>query len=67
MICAISTGLVFAGQSQQPPAKQAAAAPADTGKNTAAEAAVNQMVEKIVAKETALAATTRFRPLALAE
>jgi len=58
VICAISTGLVFAGQSQQP-AKQASAATADTGKNTAAEAAVNQMVEKIVARETALAATMK--------
>ena len=59
VICAISTGLVFAAQSQQQPAKQAAAATADTGKNTAAEAAVNQMVEKIVARETALAATMK--------
>ena len=60
MICVISTGLVFAGQSQQPSgSKQAAATAADTGKNTAAEAAVNQMVEKIVARETALAATMK--------
>src|SRR5438309_972482 len=60
MICVISTGLVFAGQSQQPSgSKQAAATTADTGKNTAAEAAVNQMVEKIVAREAALAATMK--------
>src|SRR5579862_2063743 len=58
--CVISTGLVFAQQPQQRPgSKQPAAATADAGKNSAAEAAVNQMVEKIVAKETALSAAMK--------
>src|SRR5215510_11829622 len=60
MICVISTGLVFAGQAKQPSgSKKAAATPADASKNTAAEAAVNQIVEKIVARETALTATMK--------
>jgi hypothetical protein len=60
IICVISTGLVFAGQSQQPSgSKQAASAPADTAKTAAAETAVNQIIEKIVAKETALGATMK--------
>ena len=60
IICVISTGLVFAGQSQQKSgSKQTAPGSADATKNTAAETAVNQIIEKIVAKETALAATMK--------
>src|SRR5215467_158413 len=55
MICVISTGIVFAGQSTQPSGpKQPAAPPVDTTKNKATEAAVTQIVEKIVSRETAL-------------
>jgi hypothetical protein len=55
MICVISTSLVFAGQSTQPSgSKQTPTPPAVTAKNTAAEAALTQMVEKIVVRETAL-------------
>ena len=60
MICVISTGLVFAGQSTQKSAsKQTAPTPPDTTKNAAAEAAVNQIVEKVIARETALGGTMR--------
>src|SRR5690242_3387466 len=60
IICAANTGLVFAGQSQQKPgSKQTASAPADATKNTAADTAVNQIIEKVVANETALGATMK--------
>src|SRR5690242_16333392 len=67
MVCAVSTGLVFAGQSQKAaPTKQgqtAAATPTDP-KTSAAEAALTQLVDKIVAKESALSATmTGMHPL----
>ncbi len=67
-ICAISTGLVFAGQSQKPgagkqPSSVPPAGPTDT-KTSAAEVAANQIVDKIVAKESALSATmTGMHPL----
>ena len=64
LVAAVSTGLVFAGQSQKTaPGKQASSGtnappvnPADI-KTSAAEAALNQIVDKIVAQESALSAT----------
>src|SRR5262249_25733770 len=57
----ISSGLLFAGQSpkQDSGTKQTAAPSADNAKTEAATAAVNQMIDKIIAKEIALGQTMR--------
>ena len=57
IICLTGASLVFAGQSQQK--SETASAPADAAKNAAAQTAVNQIIEKIVARETALGATMK--------
>jgi len=55
IICLVTPALVFAGQSpQQPASKQTPARPADATKNTAADTAISQIIDKIVAKESAL-------------
>jgi hypothetical protein len=62
IILLISTGLIFAGQSSPTPAPTQTAPTATGGnaaKSTAADSAVNQIVDKIVAKETALATTMK--------
>ncbi len=62
IISVISAGLVFAGQSspQAPGSKQQAVpGPADSKKTTTADTAVNQIIDKITAKEAALAATMK--------
>jgi Peptidase family M48 len=60
IICLLSTGLIFAAQSSQqaPAAKQTTSATAGTTKS-ASEAAVSQIVDKIVARETAMAETMK--------
>ena len=56
----IGTGLMFGQSSQQAPgSKQAVSGPADTKTSTSAEAAANQIIDKIVAKEAALGATMK--------
>ena len=61
IVSLISSGLLFAGQApqQQSATKQTAAPSADNTKTEAATAAVNQMIDKIIAKENALAQTMR--------
>src|SRR5690242_14826872 len=61
IVSLIGSGLLFAGQSPKPGSepKQAATAPADNAKTDAATAAVNQMIDKIIEKETALGQTMR--------
>src|SRR6059036_2596035 len=61
IVSLISSGLLFAGQSkqQQSATKQTAAPSTDNTKTEAATAAVNQMIDKIIAKENALAQTMR--------
>src|SRR5438093_1317732 len=57
----ISSGLIFAGQStkQESGTNQAATESAQSAKTEAATAAVNQMVDKIIAKENALGASMK--------
>src|ERR1043166_1271985 len=59
IIFVTGASLVFAGQSQQKPGPKETASAADAEKNAAAQTALNQIVEKIVAKETALGATMK--------
>src|SRR5437868_5837397 len=61
IVSLVSSGLLFAGQSpkQESATKQPAAATADNAKTEAATAAVNQMIDKIIAKENALGQAMR--------
>jgi len=60
IVSLIGTGLMFGQSSQQATApKQAVSGPADTKKSTSADTAVNQIVDKIVAREAALAAVMK--------
>jgi len=61
IISLISAGLAFAAQSSQqaPGSKQAVPGPADSKKTTSADTAVNQIIDRITAKEAALAATMK--------
>ncbi|HSU87485.1 MAG TPA: hypothetical protein VLL56_01535, partial [Terriglobia bacterium] len=61
IVSLVSSGLLFAGQSpkQDSATKQPAAATSDNAKTEAATAAVNQMIDKIIAKENALGQAMR--------
>ena len=64
VIASLTTAsLMFAGQSSQPAqatgSKQDASAPAEAAKPAAAETAVSQIIEKFLARETALGVTMK--------